>query len=113
MAHTVFRGSRAIALLALPLDRPQPIGFVLVGIVGGRRRDQSRALFAKVIEATAHSLALHRVHVEGVVRYGRREVLKHRSKPDGRSEVAACSGLRRARHRFFEDFIRASLNCAL
>jgi hypothetical protein len=35
------------------LDRPQPIGFVLVGIIIGWRRDQLRTLFAVVIETTA------------------------------------------------------------
>ena len=84
--------------LAPLLDRPQPIGFVLVGIISGRRRDQLRAFLAEMIEITAHRLALHRVHVEGVVRYRRREILKHGPKPDGRSEVTARAGLRRARH---------------
>jgi hypothetical protein len=45
-----------------------------------------------MIEATAHRLALHGVHVERVVGNCRREILKHGSKPDGRSEVTACAG---------------------
>ena len=66
----------AMASLALLLDRPQPVGFILVGIIACRRRYQLRALLAEVIEATAHRLALQRVLIEGVVRYLRREVLK-------------------------------------
>jgi hypothetical protein len=60
--RTVLAYSREIAVrdgpalslyLALLLDRPQPIGFVLVGIIGGRRRDQLRAFLPKMIETTA------------------------------------------------------------
>jgi hypothetical protein len=43
-------------LPALLLDLPEAISLVLVGIVGGRRRDQPRALFAEMIEAPACGL---------------------------------------------------------
>lgn len=42
----------ALGSLAPLLDRPQPIGFVLVGIVSGRRRYQPRAFLAEVFETT-------------------------------------------------------------
>ena len=48
-----------------------------------------------MLKVTAHRFALHRVHVERVARNFRREVLKHGSKPDGGSEVAASARLRR------------------
>ena len=63
-----------------------------------RLRHQLCAFLTEVIETTSHRLALHRVHVEGVVRYRRREVLQHPPQSYRRSEVTACSGLRRARH---------------
>jgi hypothetical protein len=58
---------RCFGLLTALLDRPQPVRLVLVRIISGRRRDQLRAFFADMIEATAHRLALHRVDVEGKV----------------------------------------------
>jgi hypothetical protein len=45
---------RCFGLLTALLDRPQPVSLVLIGIVSGWRRDRLRALFAEVIEATAH-----------------------------------------------------------
>jgi putative ABC transport system substrate-binding protein len=42
-------------LLAALLDRPQPVGFILVGIISGRLRYQLRALFAEMIEVMAAS----------------------------------------------------------
>jgi hypothetical protein len=52
----VSRRDRPAPSLALLLDRPQPVGFVLVGIVGGRRRDQLRAFLTEVLETSAHAL---------------------------------------------------------
>jgi hypothetical protein len=48
--------ARCFGLLAALLDRPQPVGFILVGIVSGRRRNQFRAFLAEVIETTAQLL---------------------------------------------------------
>lgn len=48
------RTSSAVAAL---LERPQPVRFVLVGIVRRRRRDQLRAFPAEVIETTPERLA--------------------------------------------------------
>jgi hypothetical protein len=47
------RRDRPAPSLALLLDPPQPVGFVFVGIVSGRRRYQLRALLAEMIETTA------------------------------------------------------------
>jgi hypothetical protein len=38
------------------LDLPQPVGFVLVGIIACRRWYQPRTFSAKVFETTAHRL---------------------------------------------------------
>ena len=76
-------------LLALLLDRPEPVGFVLAGIGSVGSGTSFRAFLPKMIEATAHRLALHRVHVEGEVRYLRREVLQQRPQADRGTEMAA------------------------
>jgi hypothetical protein len=55
---------RMCELLAPLFDLPEPIGFILERIIGGRRRDQLRAFLAEMIEPTAHRLALHRVLIE-------------------------------------------------
>ena len=44
-------------LLALPLDSPQPISLILIGIIAGRRRYQPRALFG-ACSRTSHSHSL-------------------------------------------------------
>jgi hypothetical protein len=41
--------TETLPLFALLLDRPQPVDFVLVGIISGWRRDQLRALNAEVV----------------------------------------------------------------
>jgi len=43
--------------IAALFDRPQPVGFVFVGIITGRRRDQLRAFPAEVIETMRERLA--------------------------------------------------------
>ena len=64
MSCSIVGGSRVTALIyvkqpCLPalllLLGPQPVGFVLVGIITCRRRDQPRALTAEVVEATAYT----------------------------------------------------------
>jgi hypothetical protein len=44
-----------------------------------------------VFETTAHRLALHRVHVESMVRYLRREAFELSAQPDRGSEVTASA----------------------
>ena len=85
---------RCFGLLAALLDRPQPVGFVLLGIIACRRRYELRTFLAEVIEATAHRLAPDRVLIESVVGDRRNEILQHRSQPDGHSEMTARAGLR-------------------
>lgn len=61
------RRDRPAPLLALLLDRPEPVGFVLVGIISGRRRDQPRAFFTEMIETTTKLAACQRVPIVGPV----------------------------------------------
>jgi hypothetical protein len=47
------------------LERPQPVGFGLVGIITCRRRDQLRALFAEVVEAATQLFPGEREKING------------------------------------------------
>ena len=98
-------GSRVTALMyvkqaclpVLRLDQPQPVGFVLVGVIADRRRHRLCAFAAEVVETAPQLATGQRVLIVCPVGDCRREVLKQRPKPDGGCDVTARARLRRAR----------------
>lgn len=94
----VGRQSVAVDLTAPLLDLPQPVGFVLVGIISGRWRYQQRTFLPKIIETTAQLATFERVLVEGEIWNSRNIIFELRPQPEGGSEMAPGAGLWRAAH---------------
>jgi hypothetical protein len=85
-------------ITALLFDLPEPVGFLDVRVRRCWLRYQLGTFLAEVFETARELFPGECVLVVRQIRYGRREILKHRPKPDGRTEMAASAGLRRARH---------------